>query len=283
MHRYTRIPVLILAGGLVLGAATPSDPSFGVVGGSFGQTMRVVLSVIPPGPCSATVGFHSSDNAPPVPDRTFNLTAGQTAFADVDLSKLAGRFGIRVELRPVVHVLGGSCAAAVEVFEVFTGRATIYQLPPPCRAAVDSTIPPPCVPPPCRAVVDTNLLAPPCTPAFAPVGVAAGQVLRLAVARDEATTALPPPCRGTLSFADAQGNPTGGSQAFDLAPGQIAFLDINPSRLATAFVPGRTTLQPRLSGGLFTNGIGTGMEGCQASMQVYDQFLGWSTEFAMGQ
>ncbi len=280
MQRYTRITLLVLAGSFVLGAAAPSDPSFGIIGGSFGQTMRVVLSALPPDPCSATVGFHTSDSAPPVPDRTFNLTGGQTAFADVDLSKLTGRFGVRVELRPVVHVLGGSCAAAVEVFEVFTGRTTIYQFPPPCRAAVDSNLPPPCIPPPCRVLVD-SLLAPPCIPGFAPVGVAPAQVLRLAVARDEG--AVPPPCRGALSFADAQGNPIGGSQAFDLAPGQIAFLDINPSRLGTAFAPGRTTLQPRLSAGLSTNLGGTGMEGCRASIQVYDQFLGWSTEFALGQ
>ena len=101
--------------------------------------------------------------------------------------------------------------------------------------------------------------------------------------------APPDPCRAVLSFADAQGAPTGSSQLVDLAPGQIAFLDINPSRLTTnALAAGRTMIQPRLSAApaapVDTIGttVGGSLAGCLASVQLYDSATGWSTEVVQG-
>src|SRR5947208_11963000 len=107
MQRFARITLAVLTFTARLGAISPPDPDFAPLGGSFGQTMRLLVSALPPDPCFVSVGFHPSLSAPPDPDRTFNLAPGQTAFLDLDLSKLAPRFGVRVEVRPVVHVLGG--------------------------------------------------------------------------------------------------------------------------------------------------------------------------------
>ena len=108
--------------GLTL-AATPPEP---ILGGSAGQAMRIMVAADGSVRCSATAGFRNGEAAPPEPDKTFDLSPGQTGFVDLNLGRLAGRVGQRVELRPLVRVLGGKCSAAVEVFEVFSGRSMAY-------------------------------------------------------------------------------------------------------------------------------------------------------------
>src|SRR5439155_18339382 len=125
-------------------------------------------------------------------------------------------------------------------------------------------------------------------PDFAPLGVStAGQIVRLAVARGTGIGTSPPdPCRGVLAFTDAQGNRIGSSQPFDLAPGQMAFLDMNPNGPSTtAIAPRRITIQPKLlAPAINVNGgfLGANLAACQASAQIYDQFTGWSTEAVNG-
>src|SRR5436190_11499769 len=126
MQRFTQAALTLAAFASILGAANPPDPDFAPLGGSFGQTMRVLVSALPPDPCVVMVGLHPSEQSPPDPDRTFTLAPGQSGFFDVELNRLAPRFGVRVELRPVVRVLGGKCSAAAEVFENFTFRTTAY-------------------------------------------------------------------------------------------------------------------------------------------------------------
>src|SRR6266576_6168295 len=126
MQRFTQAALLLGAFASLLGAVTPPDPDFAPLGGSFGQTMRLLVSAYPPDPCVVMVGLHPSETPPPDPDRTLTLAPGQSAFVDVELSKLAPRFGVRVEVRPVVQVLSGKCSAAVEVFENFTFRTTAF-------------------------------------------------------------------------------------------------------------------------------------------------------------
>src|SRR5437870_5134357 len=102
--QFTQSALALVAFASILGATAPPDPDFAPLGGSFGQTMRVLISAYPPDPCMVLVGLHPSEQSPPDPDRTFTVAPGQTAFFDVDLSKLAPRFGVRVELRPMVRV-----------------------------------------------------------------------------------------------------------------------------------------------------------------------------------
>src|SRR5213082_3636884 len=124
MQRFTHAALTLSAFASILGAASPPDPDFAPLGGSYGQTMRILVSAYPPDPCMVAIGFRTGESAPPEPDRTFTLSPGQTAFYDLNLNRLAGRFGVRVEVTPRVVVLSGKCSAAAEMFEVFSGRTT---------------------------------------------------------------------------------------------------------------------------------------------------------------
>ena len=267
MKRFPCKILMALASAALAGATTPPDPQFAPIGGSYGQTARILVSAIPPDPCSVAVGFRTGEASPPDPDRTFNLAPGQTAAYDLNLNRLTGRFGVRIELRPRVVILAGRCSASVQVFEVFSGRTTAAM-----RLFTGAATPPD---------PSTNLIPPP-DPQFAPLGAVSGQLVRLGVGRGEGFNTLPPdPCRGVLAFLDMQGNIVGPSRTVDLAPGQMAFLDFNPSSLsaATFASAARVTVRPHLFVPPPTNLADTllgNIAGCQASAQVYETSTGWS-------
>src|SRR5436190_16169525 len=104
MQRFTQAALTLAAFASILGAATPPDPDFAPLGGSFGQTMRVLVSAYPPDPCVVMVGLHPSETPPPDPDRTFTVSPGKSAFFDVDLRKQTPRSGARVACRPANRV-----------------------------------------------------------------------------------------------------------------------------------------------------------------------------------
>ena len=246
------------------GLVAPPDPDFAPLGGSFGQIMRIMVSAYPPDPCSVAVGFRAGETSPPDPDRTFNLAAGQSAFADLDLSKLAGRFGVRVEVTARVVILSGRCSASAEMFEVFSGRTTAHM-----NLFLGAASPP-------DPNFNTN---PPPEPEFAALGAVSGQLVRLGVVRGEGFNTYPPPCRGTLGFVNMLGQSVGPSLAFDLTPGQRAFVTLDPAKLTTAFVAAsRQTVRPVLTSPPDPESVG----GCQASVQLYESSTGWSTEAVSG-
>ncbi len=93
--------------------------------------------------------------------------------------------------------------------------------------------------------------------------------------------AIPPgPCAGTLGFMDATGNPIGSTLSVSLKSGQAAFLDLPPKFL----VPGvghrivgagaATEVLPVLTP---TPGVALGV--CATSVEVYDEFTGWTRVF----
>jgi hypothetical protein len=243
-----------------------SRPDFPLLGGSFGQIMRVTIAALPPDPCRVAVQFQTGLASPPDPERTLDLAAGQVGFTDLDLSRLAPRFGVRVEVRPTVRVLLGRCSASVETFEVFARRTTAF-----LRLTGLTSPPEPDVSPP--------------DPDFAPVTAALGQIVRFGVARDAAPpdpdvpadvnpVLLPPPCRGTFAFFDARGAQIGNAMPIDLAPGQFSFATLDPRAIGSTASPSpRTILQPRL-----TPDSAGSLAGCHASVQVFDALTGWTTE-----
>ena len=70
MQRIQVIALVALAAAATAGAAQPGDPDFAPLGGSFGQTMRIQISAVPPDPCMVTAGFRTGATSPPVPDAT---------------------------------------------------------------------------------------------------------------------------------------------------------------------------------------------------------------------
>ena len=117
------------------------------------QTVRILVSAIPPDPCSVAVGFRTGEAQPPEPDRTFNLAPGQTAFYDLNLNRLAGQFGVRVEVRPRVVIM--TCLAAlvgVVVLTVPTTRAALASLGARSKAVAAFSDTPPSPPPPTAQV-----------------------------------------------------------------------------------------------------------------------------------
>ncbi len=103
-------------------------PQFGMVGIALGQVLRLNVVAFPPDPCSAAIGFRSSNGTPqPVPDKTVFLNPGEAAFVDLPAGTLGLQFGQRAELQPVVTLQpapngSSSCRATAEVWDRFSGR-----------------------------------------------------------------------------------------------------------------------------------------------------------------
>ncbi|MGH9722311.1 MAG: hypothetical protein ACRD8O_19040 [Bryobacteraceae bacterium] len=209
--------------------------------------MRISVAADPAARCLATAAFRNSAVDPPDPDKTFDLLPGHVGIAEINLGRLVTRFGQRIELRPVVKILDGKCSATAEVFENLTGRLTAH-----LRLFVD---------PP-----DPDLPA---------VSVALGQILRLGV-----TPTVDPPdpdksCAAVLGFFDARGNRVGPTKTVNLLPGQFDFLDLDPNLLPAGSGP--RIAQPRL----LPPSVGDPTR-CVASLQVYEQLSGWTTEVIQG-
>ncbi len=101
-----------------------------------------------------------------------------------------------------------------------------------------------------------------------PVGVGGFQTVRLNV------LAHPPsPCAGSLGFVDANGHPVGPTLAVNLNAGQAALLDL-PGQLVVPDFFGRTEVLPQLTP---IPGVAPGV--CVTSVEVYDQFTGWTHAF----
>jgi hypothetical protein len=237
-------------------AASAPASDMVVIGGSFGQTLRVTIAAPPTARCSALLEIHTGDLLPARPEDSYELGPGETAIADVNVSRLAGRIGRRVELVPSIKVLAGQCSAAVETFDVLSGRTTAY-IPLLTRGT--------------EPRVETLDLA--------PVGVTRNQILRVGVIRGFDPQPDPPACRVTVAFADGRGNRIGTQKTIDLSVGQFDFVDLNASLLLPAvssfeLLPARTVVQPRF---LLPASGGGDIRGCDGSVQVFDQATGWNS------
>jgi hypothetical protein len=238
-------------------SARASEAQLPLVGGAHGQTLRVVMSSADRGAteegCSARVQLSAA--ATGVAQKTFDLRPGQSNVLDVNLNRLTGGPGQRVELLPAVTPIAGACFMALEIYDNATGRTATHA-------------------PVLLLPASPGLLLPASGDPLTAVGVGVDQILRLGAARGFDPQPEPPACAGTLGFVDARGREVGPSMAIDLEPGGTAFLDLDPSLLLPA-VPeklrSRRFVRPRL---LLPAAGGGDAGGCALSVQIFDKATG---------
>jgi hypothetical protein len=110
-------------------ANNPPEPEFPILGGSFGQIMRVTVAALPPDPCRVAIRFQTGDVQPPEPDRTLDLLPGQFTFADFDARSLGalppiGRMVLQPRLIPDGDGSVAGCHASAQLFNAATGWTT---------------------------------------------------------------------------------------------------------------------------------------------------------------
>lgn len=234
--------------GLMLGCAGQSFGQSPVIGGAWGQTVRVVVASDASSSCSALVRIVSKDLLPAA-QKSFDLRPGQVGFVDVNLNRLVDRFRQRVELLPAIQVRSGRCTAAAEVIENLTGRTMAYM---------------------------PGLLLPAAGGPVTPVGVAVSQFVRLGAARGFDPQPDPPKCRATLAFTDINGNPVGPTKSIDLVAGSFEVVDLDPGLLlpAAGDPNGRRYATPKL---LLPASGGGDTRGCTVSVQIIDRVTAWTT------
>jgi len=230
----------------MLASGGPALAQSSVIGGAWGQSVRVVVAADASSSCSALVKIVSKDLLPAA-EKSFDLRPGQMGFVDVNLNRLADRFRKRVELLPAVQVRSGRCTAAAEVIENLTGRTMAYQ---------------------------PGLLLPAAGGPLTPVGVAVSQFVRLGAARGFDPQPDPPKCAATLAFADSNGNPVGPAKPINLTAGSFEVVDLDPGLLlpASGDPHERRYVQPKL----LLPAAGGDTRGCALSVQVYDRVTGWT-------
>jgi hypothetical protein len=239
--------------------AAPAAAQLPMVGGTYGQTVRLVITAGDPIPtekgCTADVRLLTRALLPAVAERVA-LRPGESSWVEVNLSTVPGSLRRRVELLPAVSVVDGTCIAATEVYENISGRTMAHT-------------------PGLLLPAQPGLLLP-AMPVLTPTGASTSQIIRLGVIRGFDPQPEPPACTVQLGFADASGAPVGPSRAVDLQPGESSVLDLDPSLLLPASgepLRARRFVRPRL---LLPASGGGDATGCLASVQVYDRLTGWT-------
>jgi len=238
-------------------------PDFPMFGGSVGQAIQLNIRAvgdpqISVARCQATLSFHDGRNLPVGTSRTVNLGPNEGAFLTLEFSQVVSRLGQRFELRPVVTPINTEgdfpCQTSVELYDLTTGRTTAW------------------APPPNPGISDPNLDH----DDFPPVSGALGQTMRLGVVRTAAGISDPnlrTACQADLIFHNSQGAVVA-QKRVALEPGQSDFLDLNlntqVSRIGerVVYLP---CVKPVAAGSTI---------GCAISVQVFDQFTGWTTTAA---
>lgn len=256
----------LLGTGLAQGGVDPTPfAESPLIGFGIGQTLRI--TILATGTlCEATLGFRNQKGGAVPEDgrvRTVALKQGQTAVHDLPFSLAANSvssgLGQRVELRAAVTyptVAGhGVCRWSAEVFDQFSKRTTlIYDGLHPAPPANTG---------------ETHL---------SPIGGAFGQTVRLSVVADSPVPAppnAPPPAPDLCSVRVALHSATGATLAeklIKLAPGESDVLDLNMNGLVR--FGERGIIEPCF----MPTGPGSA-SGCKFSVQVFDQFTGWTQAF----
>ena len=211
---------------------------FPVIGITRGQTLQLNLTAYPNGPCSALFTFRDSNGNLIVPLQQASLSAGQSVSISLNGSAIAKAAGQRVEVLPQVAVANlsfpptCSASASAEVFDNFLGTTS---------------------------VVVPGVFGYPPAPVFGTVGITVFETVRLNVAAQPFANL----CIATLTFADNNGNPLGGSLDVNLSPGQSTFLDL-PGTAVVSTLGQRAEVHP-----IVTLGATTGGNACIASTEVY--------------
>lgn len=245
--------------GLMIGVAAPAAAQLPMVGGAYGQVVRLAIAT-GEGPrdagCRAVATIRTRDLAT-VAERRVELRPGESTFVDANIGSLIDDPRRRVELLPAVSVFDGECTASVEVYEVLTGRTLAHT-------------------PGLLLPAQPGLLLPAVREVLAPTGVAPSQILRLGVIRGFDPQPDPPGCSVVIGFADAAGQPVGPSRAVSLPPGGSSVVDLDPNLLLPASgerLRARRFVRPRL---LLPAAGGGDASGCVASVQLIDRLTGWT-------
>jgi len=106
---------------------------FGEIGFTRGQVLRLNIVAKPPNPCHATLGFADSNDSVigPMPE-TVALEPGHATFLDLPGTVVVplGPHN-RVEVRPVVEIIGGECVTSAEVYRRTTKETQVFLNPQP--------------------------------------------------------------------------------------------------------------------------------------------------------
>lgn len=244
--------------GLVLGVSAPAAAQLPMVGGAYGQAVRVAITAGEGSRdtgCRAVATIRTRDLTT-VAERRVELRPGESTFVDVSIGSLIDDPRRRVELLPAVSVFDGECVAAVEVYETVSGRTLAHT-------------------PGLLLPAQPGLLLPAVREALTPTGAATSQILRLGVIRGFDPQPDPPGCAVVIGFADAAGRPVGPSRAISLPPGGSSVLDLDPSLLLPAssdLLRVRRFVRPRL----LLPAAGGDDAGCIPSVQLIDRLTGWT-------
>ena len=108
--------------------AAITDPQFGPIGLTFGQTLRLKVIGNPPtqpgGSCSATLNFLDRNGFALLPAKTVNLTDGQIGFLDLPASLLNLTTGMRAQVRPQAILAQGTATLACQTTAELFGSAS---------------------------------------------------------------------------------------------------------------------------------------------------------------
>jgi hypothetical protein len=226
----------------------PSFTDFPMMGVGQFQTLRVNVTNLEPYGCDAVISVYDSNGNQAGSNVNVGSMGGGSGAGKVAMQDFHFTTKFRGEFRPVVTLTPGTasvCYTTAEIYDNFTESSLVFlqgQQPPG----------PPQQPP-----------GPPSFPGT--VGVNLFQTVRLNV------VAHPPqPCYGVLSFADVNGNPIGGTSTVSLNSGQAAYLDLPGNTVVTGFGQ-RAEVQP-----IFTPAVGSAPGQCSISVEVYNNFTGWT-------
>ncbi len=233
----------------------------------FNQILRLIvagpITPAPGTPVEATVGFVDlNGNAIGPAPTTLTINPGQFVSVDFPANEYIKTVGPRIAVVPVLTILPnpnavpgnppGNVQASIEVFDAILALGTLFN-------PVPSFPPSSCVALSCSS-----------NPPLVPQGLAGGQSLRITA------VAYPPtPCVATLSFADNNDNPLGGSDPVNLQPGTGTYFDLNAATLGLsagqrADVLPIVTLTPPIAAA-----AGPPMgSACQVSVEAFDHLTG---------
>ncbi|MBI3682842.1 MAG: hypothetical protein HY235_20915 [Acidobacteria bacterium] len=247
---------LALAGGRL--CADPTPHLFPMMGGSLGNVIQLNVGGLggPDTRCQAQLGFRDLRNMPVGPSRAVDLGPGETASLTLNFNTLVSMSRQRFELRPLVTPANrdGSnfaCKSSAEIYEPGSGRDLAWASP---------------------AILDPGI-----APVLPPVSAALYQTLRLgAIGDPDLTPAIGDPnvkCAADLVLRNSRGVVVA-RKTVSLGAGMGDFVDLNMNTQVSRLGE-RAIIDPGI-----IPAPGTSAAGCRVSVQLIDQFTGWTTLIA---
>lgn len=122
-------------------AGFPNSPTFGMIGVTVLQTVRLNINAFPPDPCVAQLSFVNSQGVQVGNTLNVQLAPGQAASLDLPGTTLVTKLGQRAEVQPVVTATGIGCSASAEVWINLLGTTSVYFPPEPCSPGGSCVVP----------------------------------------------------------------------------------------------------------------------------------------------